>query len=202
MKKITEGKRVLEWAGEFAAQDFKNMSKLEILNSFDSLINIGIHGDWNANIARILDWIDSKENEAESLEEAREDLQQKAEKIKEFFKLMFNLKKFPALQLETYTRRVIFRGENSELGVMDWNDNFTLEAFVGDEKSPTVLQLGEKVKFPSFIISLYNALPDSNISGFRQCPECGRYFYHWRKRERTFCSRTCKGRAAAKKLNT
>jgi hypothetical protein len=185
-----EGKRLLEWAGDFAAQNFQTASQEDILSAFSHVAHcFGVQALGKAVSFKLAL---SQENNTEALTYGRKVLGDLAGKIREFFELMYSISWQETSVLEPDKNRILKI-------VKGWQET-TLELY--DVDSPNYLdsegnpQPFKEVKLSAELLSLLYALEGNSLRGFQKCPICKRIFFHWRKKDRIYCSSKCKNYAA------
>jgi hypothetical protein len=52
-----------------------------------------------------------------------------------------------------------------------------------------------RVELKGYFLPLLNDIKHINLSMFYKCEACGQIYFHWRKRTRKYCSKTCQNRA-------
>ncbi len=194
MKQPLKGKRLLEWAGEFSWHNFEFSTRIELITAYEGLVNLDCEGVWKTRQTLLVQPFSSNKDKEKKLQDEREYLQHLKKMIKDFFELIYGIKEYQKFTLVVKSYSDFFCNTD---GDFIKSPAFPRNLFI------KVLNENHEQKFerkyPSIMIELLNALPRGNLDDFRKCPECGRYYFHWRKRKRTYCNRTCKGRAAAKK---
>jgi hypothetical protein len=195
MKK--EGKRLLEWAGEFAAQNFQTASQEDILSSFGIIAHsFGVQA---LGTAVGFKFALSQEDNTEALNYGRKVLGDLAKSIREFFELMHSIRDMN-IQASWQETSVLEPDRNKILKIVKGWQETTLELY--DVDSPNYLdsegnpQPFKEVKLSAELLSLLYALEGNSLRGFQKCPICKRIFFHWRKKDRIYCSSKCKNYAA------
>jgi hypothetical protein len=199
MKKL-QGERLLEWAGDFAAKDFQAATEKDLLNNFSEIAqHLGVQALGDALTFKI--GLSQEEN-SDTIRYGRKRLSELAESIRHFFEVIYFVRD-RNIQIAWDETSVLEMDRDKNLQfVKGWKEinlkfyDFGGPDFLDDEGNPKPFK---KMILPGDLVPLLYALEGSPLSRFLKCPSCGRIFFHWRKKDRIYCSKKCKGREATRR---
>lgn len=195
-----QGKRLLEWAGDFAAKDFQAATEKDLLSNFSDIAHyLGVQALGKAVGFKI--GLSQEEN-SDAIRYGRKKLSELAESINHFFEIMY-FAKSQNIQMVWDETSVLELDRNKNLQfVKGWREinlkfyDYGSPDFLDNEGNPKPFK---ELKLPGDLVPLLYALEGSPLSRFLKCPSCGRIFFHWRKKDRIYCSKKCKTREATRR---
>jgi len=126
---------------------------------------------------------------------------------KHLFKILYDLK------MELSSGVNILLGWNSDSTALftDQSKSPRIRSYVDKEITLTVKRVNylvdggydseviNTIVMSSEFLPLLVDLENINLNMFLKCEECGEIYFHWRKRQRKYCSKACQNRAGVKR---